>query len=348
MEKIVIYQTLPRLFGNRDVPMRKDGSIAENGSGKFADYTPAVLDAIRELGATHIWYTGILSHATTTDYASYGLPHDHPAVVKGKAGSPYAIRDYYDLDPDLAVNVGERMAEFQALVERSHRAGMKVIIDFVANHVARQYHSTAKPSYVEDLGQGDDTSMAFSSQNNFYYIPNQPLILQFATPDTDFPYSEFPAKATGNDHFDAYPHKDDWYETVKLNYGIDYRDGHKACLTPRPNTWDKMLDILSFWADKGVDGFRCDMAGMVPVAFWAWAIPQLKSRHQLLFIAELYEPATYRAYLKAGFDCLYDKVGLYDTLREVVCGRAPASRITSAWQQVDGIQGQMLAFLENH
>ena len=65
--------------------------------------------------------------------------------VKGKAGSPHAIKDYYDADPDIATDVPGRMNEFENLVNRTHRAGLKVIIDFVPNHVARQYHSDAQP-----------------------------------------------------------------------------------------------------------------------------------------------------------------------------------------------------------
>lgn len=73
-------------------------------------------------------------------------------------------------------------------------------------------------------------------------------------------YKEYPAKATGNNRFDAYPNINDWYETVKLNYGIDYQNGNTPHFNPIPDTWTKMLDILLFWAGKNIDGFRCDMA----------------------------------------------------------------------------------------
>ena len=66
-----------------------------------------------------------------TDYRAFGIERDDPDVVKGRAGSPYAIKDYYDIDPDLAVDVNHRMAEFESLVDRTHQHGMKVIIDFV-------------------------------------------------------------------------------------------------------------------------------------------------------------------------------------------------------------------------
>jgi glycosidase len=349
--KIIIYQVLPRLFGNANNHCTCNGTIADNGCGKMADFTPHALAAIKKLGATHIWYTGIIEHATQTDYRRYNIAPDHPAMVKGKAGSPYAIKDYYDVDPDLAVDVAERMREFEALVQRTHRAGLKVIIDFVPNHVARQYHSDAQPDGTIQLGANDDPAYSFSPYNNFYYIPDTPLKamldMQAGAPE---PYREYPAKATGNNRFDAFPGSTDWYETVKLNYGIDYQNGETRHFSPTPDTWSKMLDILLFWADKRIDGFRCDMAEMVPVAFWEWAIPQVKARHpKLLFIAEVYNPELYHSYLTRGkFDYLYDKVGLYDTLRRITCGYDSATAITRAWQSLNGTERRMLNFLENH
>ncbi|MDR3217510.1 MAG: alpha-amylase [Dysgonamonadaceae bacterium] len=350
-EKIIIYQALPRLFGNAKSVNAINGDLIENGSGKLSAFTPAVLREIRNMGCSHIWYTGLLEHATQTDYSEYGIRKDHPAVVKGKAGSPYAIKDYYDIDPDLADNIPDRMQEFEALVERTHKEGLKVIIDFVPNHVARQYGSDAKPDNIDDLGEKDNTRSAFDVNNNFYYIPDQSLVLNFAhnTPGEN-PYSESPAKVTGNDCFTAYPACNDWFETVKLNYGIDYQNGHSGHFDPVPDTWHKMYAILCFWASKNIDGFRCDMAEMVPVAFWAWAIPRVKQQfHGTLFIAEVYNPSLYRDYLwKGKFDYLYDKVGLYDTLRNIICGYQSAGAITSCWQAVDDIQANMLNFLENH
>jgi glycosidase len=349
MKKMIIYQLFPRLFGNMNDSLTKHGSIAENGVGKFSFFTQALLEEIRAFGITHIWFTGIIEHATQTDYSRQGIRRDHPGVVKGKAGSPYAIKDYYDTDPDLAEHVNLRMEEFEQLVRRTHEAGMKVVIDFVANHVSRQYNSDARHPYVRDLGQDDDTSAAFAAGNNFYYMPGRPLLMGFETPRQGFEYSEFPARATGNDCFTPSPVKTDWYETVKLNYGVDYLHDKAAHFSPIPDTWKKMLDVLRFWASKGVDGFRCDMAEMVPVEFWGWVIPQLKKERPLVFIAEVYNPAQYRNYLQNGhFDYLYDKVGLYDTLRAVICRRKPAGDITQCWQSVEGIQPQMLYFLENH
>ena len=350
MDKMIIYQVFPRWFGNLKSPLVKNGSVRENGEGKFSAFSPTALAKIKELGTTHIWYTGVIEHATQTDYSAYQIRKDHPDVVKGKAGSPYAIKDYYDIDPDLAEKVPNRMKEFEALVKRTHDAGMKVIIDFVPNHVAREYYSDARMSYVEDLGQHDDTTKGFDRNNNFYYIPGCPLHLSFAEAHGDYDYSEFPAKVTGNDCFSPCPGKNDWYETVKLNYGVDYQNGGTCHFNPIPDTWTKMLDILMFWAGKHIDGFRCDMAEMVPVEFWEWAIPQVKTKHpDLLFIAEVYNPKEYGNYLFRGkFDYLYDKVGLYDTLRAIVCGDESATAITRAWQSLGGIEKRMLNFLENH
>ena len=349
-QKIIIYQVFTRLFGNVNESRIPGGSILQNGCGRLADFTGNALNEIRRLGATHVWYTGILEHATQTDYRRYGIRPDHPAMVKGRAGSPYAIKDYYDIDPDLARDVPERRHEFDLLVKRTHRAGLKVVIDFVPNHVARQYHSDAQ-RHGKQLGEDDDPRLAFSPQNNFYYIPGQALQPQFDTQDEDtLPYREYPARATGNDRFDAYPTRNDWYETVKLNYGVDYVGGGTRHFDPVPDTWCKMRHILLFWASQGVDGFRCDMAEMVPVEFWQWAIPQVKAQYPgLLFIAEVYNPALYRDYLMRGhFDYLYDKVGLYDTLRAIVEGRQSATAIPRCWQSLEGIEGRMLNFLENH
>ena len=350
-KKLIIYQVFTRLFGNNNNHCINNGSITENGCGKMADFTAKALGEIKKLGATHIWYTGIIEHATQTDYRRYNIRPDHPAIVKGKAGSPYAIKDYYDVDPDLAKDVPERMREFENLVQRTHRSGLKVIIDFVPNHVARQYHSDMQPDGTSQLGANDDTDYAFSPYNNFYYIPQSELHGQFDMKGAAAePYKEFPAKATGNNRFDAYPNINDWYETVKLNYGVDYQNGGTCHFNPIPDTWNKMLDILMFWAEKHIDGFRCDMAEMVPVEFWEWAIPQVKAKYPaLLFIAEVYNPKEYGNYLFRGkFDYLYDKVGLYDTLRAIVCGNESATAITRAWQSLGGIEKRMLNFLENH
>lgn len=348
--KIIIYQVLTRLYGNRNTTRKRNGSIEENGCGKMNDFTPSVLKQLREFGVSHVWYTGIIRHATQTDYSAYGIPQQHPAVVKGRAGSPYAIADYYDVDPDLAVNVGRRMEEFERLVNRTHRAGLKVVIDFVPNHVARQYKSICKPKGVQDLGDGDDLTKGFDPQNNFYYCPGQNFAPYFDLyHGASEPYTETPARATGNDCFHNAPGQNDWYETVKLNYGVDYYAGRTGHFDPIPSTWTKMLDILLFWAEKGVDSFRCDMAEMVPAEFWAWATSRVRAKFPAItFIGEVYNPNEYRRYIVSGFDYLYDKVGMYDVMRDVICHRRGTDAITWAWQMNDDIRDHMLYFLENH
>ena len=349
-KKTIIYQLMPRWFTNCREKCVPNGSIRQNGCGKFNEIDETKLRSIKSLGATHVWYTGIIEHATATDYSRQGITPCNPHVVKGKAGSPYAIRDYYDVCPDLAVKVKNRMAEFEALVVRTHRTGLKVIIDFVPNHVAREYASDVKPKGVTDLGENDNPMMFFDPKNNFFYITGQ----EFAPVGVDLgqgdgAYREFPARATGNDCYTASPNRDDWYETVKLNYGIDPWNG-STHFDPIPPTWKRMLDILMFWAAKGVDGFRCDMAHMVPVAFWHWAIGQVKTQYpDIIFIAEIYDVGLYRSYIyEGGFDYLYDKVTLYDTLRGITCDGWSASDLTRCWQTVEGIGDHMLNFLENH
>jgi len=346
MAKFTIYQVLVRHFGNKTKNNKFNGNITENGCGKMNDFTAKALAEIKNLGISHVWYTGILEHATQTNYSEFGIKPDHKAVVKGKAGSPYAVKDYYDVDPDLAVNVDKRMVEFENLIKRTHKAGLKAIIDFIPNHVARQYHSDVKPEGVKDLGETDNSDWAFSPLNNFYYSKNQEFKPSFDIQG----YKEFPAKATGNDQFSASPGINDWYETVKLNYGVNYTEGGQKQFDPLPDTWLKMYDILHFWASKKVDGFRCDMAEMVPVEFWGWVIPRLKTDFpELIFIAEVYNPAEYRNYIFNGkFDYLYDKVGLYDKLRAILTENHAARDITHCWQALEGIQDNMLNFLENH
>lgn len=349
-DKFIIYQLLLRVFGNTNDKCISNGSFQLNTSGKFSSITLPILQKIRELNVTHVWYTGIIEHATKTDFTKYGIKKDNPAIVKGEAGSPYAIKDYYDVNPYLADNISNRMAEFESLLERTHKSGLKVIIDFVPNHLARCYNSDSLPVGIENFGATDNPyntikggSFGFNPNNNFYYLPDSKLNL---SPN----YIEFPAKVTGNDCFTASPTINDWYETIKLNYGIDYCGGAKKYFNPIPKTWSMILQILQFWSAKGIDGFRCDMAEMVPVEFWKWAIDELKKEYpKILFIAEVYNPMLYNSYLQyGGFDYLYDKVGLYDNLKAITKGYAAASSITGNWQALGDMQNSMLNFLENH
>ncbi|MBX0291860.1 alpha-amylase [Hymenobacter sp. HSC-4F20] len=357
--KLVIYQLMTRLFGNKTTVNKPYGTLQENGAGKFNDINNTALQAIRKMGTSHVWFTGVIEHATMTDYTKYGIALDDADVVKGRAGSPYAIKDYYDVDPDLAVDVKNRMQEFEALVKRTHDNDLKVIIDFIPNHVARTYKSDAHPKGVVDLGEKDDKTKAFAPNNNFYYLPGKSFVVPagynplgpLSGPREDKKFQEVPAKATGNDVFSEAPKVDDWFETIKLNYGVDYQNGRQKHFSPIPDTWLKMRDILIFWTKKDVDGFRCDMAEMVPVEFWAWVIPELKKvKPELVFIGEAYDAKTYKMYIEQGhFDYLYDKVGLYDGLRRLMRGEGTTEDITKVWREESrGFSSHMLRFLENH
>lgn len=335
------------------------GTLEENGVGKFSDINEEALSSLRALGISHVWYTGVIEHAVLTDYTKFRIPLDDADVVKGRAGSPYAIKDYYDVNPDLATDVNNRMQEFEQLVERTHHNNLKVIIDFVPNHVARAYKSDAKPKGIRDLGEDDDKAVRFKPTNNFYYLPGESFVVPknyislgpeniFPTKDGEF--GETPAKVTGNDQFTSSPGVNEWFETVKLNYGVDIENKRQPYFDPVPDTWIKMKDILEFWANKNVDGFRCDMAEMVPVEFWSWVIPQVKAINpELIFIAEIYNPLAYRNYIETGrFDYLYDKVQLYDTLRLLINGKRSTSDIGKIQDALSGINDNMLHFLENH
>ena len=361
-----IYQLFVRTFGNKNKDVVFDGDKSQNRCGTFADINDKALDALKALGITHIWLTGVIRHSSMTAYPELGIRSTNPLITKGKAGSPYSIMDYYDIDPDLAVNPQDRMAEFEETLQRIHDKGMKVIMDFIPNHLAREYKSLCKPMYVEDFGVNDNRNVAFAKDNNFYYCPDQEFVIPTAnsqqptastvTELVEVPwlrqaqppqYQEFPAKASGNDVFSPYPSVNDWYDAVKLNYGVDYQNNCR-CFEPIPNTWYKMLDIMIYWCEKGVDGFRVDMAEMVPVEFWRWSINMLRENYEPIMIAEIYQPHLYREYIYAGFDYLYDKVGLYNTLENIYRHGQRADSITNVWNDLQGLGDVMLRFMENH
>ncbi|MEZ4809473.1 MAG: alpha-amylase family glycosyl hydrolase [Allomuricauda sp.] len=379
-KKAVVYQVFTRLFGNNHTTNKPWGTIQENGVGKFADFTDKALDEIKELGVTHMWYTGVPHHALINDYTAYGISNDDPDVVKGRAGSPYAVKDYYNVNPDLAVDPAHRLAEFKALVQRTHNAGMKVIIDIVPNHVARNYMGVSNPEGVQDFGANDDTGKEYDVNNNFYYIPGE----SFKVPEwqdgylplggeknvlSDGKFAENPAKWTGNGSRLAQPSFNDWYETVKVNYGVrpdgtkdfdelpagfDSKD-YKAHFEfwkdkSLPDSWKKFKDIALYWLDFGVDGFRFDMAEMVPVEFWSYLNSNIKMKNPDAFLlAEVYNPSLYRDYIHKGkMDYLYDKVDLYDSLKHIMKGYGWTDHIPVVQQKVADIEHHMLHFLENH
>lgn len=348
MDKPIIYQILPRLWGNDKVRPKKNGSIEDNGTGRFSDIDDASLEYIKWLGCTHVWFTGVIRHST--QISTQGCQSSHPQFVKGNAGSPYAICDYYDVNPYLALNSSERMSEFEALIGRTHKAGLKAIIDFVPNHVSRDYGKVGYSSAHPCLGSADDKNVHWRPENDFFYYPGKRLSLPTQCPKGIEPYIEEPAMATGNNCYTPSPGINDWYETVKINYCDEYT-----------STWEKMFDILTFWASKGVDGFRCDMVELVPPAFFQWLISRIKKEYpQIVFIAEVYKKDLYTRYLReVGFDYLYDKSGLYDTLRDIVEKNVSdngmpvelwqsATGISRCWQFLGDLQPQMLNFLENH
>ncbi|MEY8781890.1 alpha-amylase family glycosyl hydrolase [Allomuricauda sp. XS_ASV26] len=379
-KKEVVYQVFTRLFGNTNTTNTPWGTIEENGVGKFADFSEKALTEIKALGVTHIWYTGVPHHAVINDYTEYGISNDDPDVVKGRAGSPYAVKDYYNVDPDLAIDPSKRLEEFKALVDRTHNAGMKVIIDIVPNHVARNYEGKTNPDGVEDFGSSDDTSKEYAVNNNFYYIPGE----AFKVPDwqegylplggeennlADSKFEENPAKWTGNGSRLAQPHYNDWYETVKINYGVrpdgakdfdelpesfrekDYKEHYEFWKDKTlPDSWGKFKDIAQYWLDFGVDGFRFDMAEMVPVEFWSYLNSNIKMKNPDAFLlAEVYNPALYRDYIHKGkMDYLYDKVELYDSIKHIMKGYGWTDHIPVVQKGMADIEHHMLHFLENH
>ncbi len=375
--KPVVYQVFTRLFGNTNTTNKPWGSIDENGVGKFNDITQLALQGIRELGTTHVWYTGVPHHALIGDYTEFGIANDDPDVVKGRAGSPYAVKDYYSVSPDLAVDPAQRMAEFEQLIERTHAGGMKVIIDIVPNHIARAYRSLGKPDGIEDFGANDDTGVEWARDNNFYYVAGEDFAVPAAYtplngephPLADGRFEESPARWTGNGSRAAEPKVDDWFETVKINFGVR-PDGSKAfdslpdaarswnneqlvefwARREVPDSWRKFRDIAHFWMDRGVDGFRYDMAQMVPVEFWSYLNASIKVRNPDAFLlSEIYVPSLYRDYVQLGrMDYLYDKVGFYDALRAIMQGEAGTSKLAAAHAEVLDIERHMLHFLENH
>ena len=380
MGKAVVYQVFTRLFGNKVTRNKPWGTIEENGVGKFSDFDEKALQGIRELGTTHIWYTGVPHHAVIRDYTSFGISNDDPDVVKGRAGSPYAVKDYYNVNPDLADKPARRLEEFEALIKRTHDNGMKVIIDIVPNHVARGYASKSRPKDVSDFGADDDTSVEWARDNNFYYVPGQDFQVP-VTPDAYSPlggdehpladgkFPESPAKWTGNGSRESQPRFDDWFETVKINYGVR-PDGsyafdrlpaaarewsieeHAAFWADKdvPDSWRKFREIAFYWLEKGVDGFRYDMAEMVPVEFWSYLNSAIKAANSEAFLlAEVYTPPLYRDYLELGrMDYLYDKVGFYDTLKLIMQGKASTDALAPVHAEVLDIEEHMLHFLENH
>jgi glycosidase len=397
--RIRIYQLFVRLFGNTNETRKQNGTLADNGVGRFADINPAALRSIREMGFTHIWLTGVLQQATATDYSECGQPADDPDLLKGLAGSPYAIKDYFDACPDYARKPAERLKEFRHLLDRLHAHDLKAIIDLVPNHVARSCDSCIKPDCNFGTcgggGAGDDVTKFFDPQNNFFYL----------TPDANGPPLRLPTcrdgvpvsptcqvpgvkcdgffegerafgRVTGNNVVSWTPHLNDWYETVKLNYGFDFTDPSKSVREypnawspdkPTPDTWRKMDQIIAHWQSLGVDGFRCDMAHMVPPEFWSWVIAQARRRQpEVFFMGEAYDDDPSKVpgsdpvvsqlnwgkgnvlfdLLNAGFDAVYDAPA-YRALKRIYDGSGWANDIDREIAD-DFICHNSVRYAENH
>jgi glycosidase len=392
LSKIRIYQMLPRLFGNTNETRKENGFLEDNGVGKFADLDGKAIEELKKLGATHIWLTGVFQQATSTDYQEIGEPADDPDLLKGLAGSPYAIRDYFDVSPDYAVDPSKRLEEFKQTVDRLHDAGLKVLIDFVPNHVARSYSSTVRPELT--FGATDNRSVFFSPENNFFWLEpgkdGPPLRLPTVdqqgniisptskvakTPSDGLFKPELEhGRVTGDNVASWMPGQGNWYETVKLNYGFDFTDKSKATREyphgdhpdkPIPDTWEKMDSIVAYWQDLGVDGFRVDMAHMVPPEFWHWMIARARERNpEVFFVAEAYDtdPAKVPGgdpliasigggnimfdLLAAGFDATYDDA-TYDTIKEIYDEDRWANDI-DAMAERELIFDNSLRYAENH
>lgn len=382
--KVRIYQLLPRLFGNTNETRRPGGTLAENGTGKFSDLNDASLAELSAMGFTHVWLTGVIQQATGTDYSGAGEPADDPDILKGVAGSPYAIRDYYDICPDYADDPAKRIEEFKALVERIHARGMKVIVDFVPNHVARSYDSNVKPGL--SFGAKDDRTKFFDPQNNFFYLTPEsgaqgdgpPLRLPAADAsrggDGLFDGEKESGRVTGNNAITWSPAADTWYETVKLNYGYDFTGASKDPRQyphgdrpdiPVPDTWKKMDDVIAYWQGLGVDGFRADMAHMVPPEFWRWLIGRARARNAgVFFMAEAYDTDLAKVpggdaeaeratggnvmleLLNAGFDAVYDDPA-YDAVKDVYDKGATANDIDKTTGR-PFFSDNALHYAENH
>ncbi len=324
----VIYQLFVRTFGNTRSNLISNGSLEENGCGKFRDIDSTALSSIRQMGFNHIWLTGVIEQASGTDYP--GRPADPPDILKGRAGSPYAIRDYFDVCPDYAVQPEQRLEEFRELIDRCHQAGLRVIMDFIPNHVARSYQSDIRPKL--SFGEGDKRDVFFDRDNHFFYLdktsPGGGPPLKLPTAGMPGCTGEFErekkfGRVTGNNAVTWAPSVHDWFETVKLNYGHDFTKGRDTSHLPKPDaavnmvprTWRTMDEIITYWQDIGVDGFRADMAHMIPMEFWAWVVRRARKRNpQVYFGAEAYDsdPAkltdqdVIEALLHAGFDGAYE------------------------------------------
>ncbi len=348
---VTIYQVAPRTYAAQG-----NGAAL---AGKLSDMTTDRLREIRDLGIDYLWLTGVLEHAARAQ--------TDPDVVKGEAGSYYAIYDNWDVSSEIGT-----MADFEAVIERAHSVGLRVLIDFVANHTARLHRTDVVCKQHLDFGRGDRTEVAFDRDNNYYYMPNTSFTppTQTGSAGSDGAFDtdiftpgiqlESPARVTGNDIVSPNPPISDWFETVKLNYGWDLIN-KRANYSPRPRTWNQMIDVARYWVEKGVDGFRVDFAHAVPIEFWRTFAAELKAvQPQVFLLAEAYETDyrmklpgfTFYDMLDAGFDSVYNSAMYWamhnqvqrpGDMRSAVPNRSPALAANIVNRGF-----QFTQYLENH
>ncbi len=215
------------------------------------------LDRIKALGVKIIWLLPI-----------------HPIGVierKGTLGSYYAASDYKAVNPEFGT-----LADCQDFVAQCHQRGLKVIIDWVANHT------------------GWDHVWVKQHHDWFKHDENGQI---------------FPVTFRAGDHVEY------WTDVVALDYD-------------QPALWDGMIDAMKFWVtETQIDGFRCDVAGMVPMPFWQRARRELDAVKPMFILAEWHTPQMH----DQAFDMSYD-MQLFNLLKQIAQGKAGIPELKAWWQ----------------
>jgi glycosidase len=295
------------------LPIRTWGAHSQGlaGRGKVTDISDEILKKLALFGIDYLWLTGVMEAAS-----SDVLDED---IIKGDAGSYYAIYDSWDVSPQIGT-----MNEFEDLVKRAHSHGLRILIDLVPNHTARDHRTDVLCKSKMDFGDQDRQDTFFDVNNNYYYVLNTVFTPPGMFGKGDRRYDrdifrdgvqyESPAKVTGNDVISSHPSISDWFETVKLNYGYNLL-GSRGYFDPIPRTWTQISDIAKYWLEKGVDGFRIDFAHAVPIEFWRYFAEKVRDvKGDAFLLAEAYESDlsmklpgfTYQAMYEAGFDSIYN------------------------------------------
>ena len=250
----VIYQIFPRQYSAR---------------GDFNSIT-ADLDRLETLGVNVLWLMPV-----------------HPIGVekkKGSIGSPYAVRDYYGVNPDYGTP-----ADLKRLIAESHKRGIRVIIDIVANHTS--WDNTLIRTHPE----------FYKKDKNGNIVP--PVA--------------------------------DWADVA----GLDHSN---------PALRRYLVDMLKFWVrEYGVDGFRCDVAMMVPTDLWEHARAEVnKIKSDTIWLAEAEKPEL----LLTAFDLDYSWE-LFHAIDRAVQGRGPVSDIRMVWEKQASMyprKAVRMRFSDNH